>query len=527
PVPLTTYPGRETHPSFSPEGDRVAFAWEGENRDNWDIYVKLIGQETPLQLTDHPAEDTAPAWSPDGKWIAFERRDPQLGNQLVLISSIGGGERTVVEGLCGLAWRHVAWHPGGEHLVVSLREKLDSPCRLSLISLETGETSKLTQPAGAIRGDVHPAVSPDGRRVAFRRSLINHSSEIYAVDLLQSGEAAGEPRNIAAGFSPVWTADGKEIVFASGGDRPWKVSADGSEPRPVAYPLKGAQLALSPAGDRAAFVRWSADADIWQARLPDGADAMPLISSTYTDILPVYSPDGSRIAFSSSRSGYREIWVSESDGSNPVQLTKLKSALSANPYWSPDGSRIVFESLADNQRDIFVADANGAKTERLTNHPSQNIQPSWSRDGRWIYFSSNRSGERRIWKLPAEGGEPVPVTAEHGYYAAESVDGRTLYFADSPKLWGMPIDGGEPALVLEGVANGGINFTLAPGGVYFVRSDRRALGFYDFRSGSVQHLFDLPHSAAYGISIAPDADRSPFTQRRPAEADIMLVEGFE
>ncbi|MCP5115695.1 MAG: hypothetical protein GY953_33120, partial [bacterium] len=46
PVPLTTYPGRETHPSFSPEGDRVAFAWEGENRDNWDIYVKLIGQET-------------------------------------------------------------------------------------------------------------------------------------------------------------------------------------------------------------------------------------------------------------------------------------------------------------------------------------------------------------------------------------------------------------------------------------------------------------------------------------------------
>jgi serine/threonine protein kinase len=70
-IPLTTYPGREQQPSFSPDGNSVAFTWNGETEDNWDIWVKLIGPGSPQRLTTDPAIELSPAWSPDGRSIAL------------------------------------------------------------------------------------------------------------------------------------------------------------------------------------------------------------------------------------------------------------------------------------------------------------------------------------------------------------------------------------------------------------------------------------------------------------------------
>ena len=72
-VPLTSYAGFEASPSFSPDGNQVAFSWNGEKQDNFDIYVKLIGSPTPVRLTTDPAEDVSPAFSPDGRSIGFIR----------------------------------------------------------------------------------------------------------------------------------------------------------------------------------------------------------------------------------------------------------------------------------------------------------------------------------------------------------------------------------------------------------------------------------------------------------------------
>ena len=89
PVPLTTYAGREMQASFSPDGNQVAFVWNGEKQDNFDLYVKLIGSDTLLRLTSNPAPDFKPAWSPDGRSIAFLREFSATRAAVFLIPAIG------------------------------------------------------------------------------------------------------------------------------------------------------------------------------------------------------------------------------------------------------------------------------------------------------------------------------------------------------------------------------------------------------------------------------------------------------
>jgi Tol biopolymer transport system component len=70
-APLTTFPGWEGQPSFSPDGKQVAFSWNGPQEDNYDIYVMLVGTAMPVRLTTDPTRDAYPAWSPDGRSLLF------------------------------------------------------------------------------------------------------------------------------------------------------------------------------------------------------------------------------------------------------------------------------------------------------------------------------------------------------------------------------------------------------------------------------------------------------------------------
>jgi Transcriptional regulatory protein, C terminal/WD40-like Beta Propeller Repeat len=90
PVPLTAYPGAQYGAAFSPDGRQVAFAWNGVEEDNFDIYVKANGSDSLRRLTEDPAADLSPAWSPDGRWIAF-LRDLSQGRVAIMMVPAAGG----------------------------------------------------------------------------------------------------------------------------------------------------------------------------------------------------------------------------------------------------------------------------------------------------------------------------------------------------------------------------------------------------------------------------------------------------
>jgi len=539
-VPFTSFPGRETQPSFSPDGNQIAFEWNGEKEDNWDIYVKVIGTESVLRLTTHPGIDWAPAWSPDGRHIAFHRHT-ESEDAIFLVAVLGGPERKLCSMQLGALFREQAasWSPDGKLLALSEPVPGQEYLRISLLSVESLERRAVTSPPVSMRGDFYPAFSPDGRTLAFLRGQAVGVKEIHLVSL-----PGGEPRRLTHGnthiFGLTWTPDGAHIIFSSNPLGPlslWKLSTSGGEPQMLDVGTDGASYpTLSRDGRRLAYVQESGgDTNIWQFEVPGvpgrGRPPTKLIASSQMDQGPQFSSDGKKIVFASSRSGANEIWICDADGSNLLKLTSFADA--GTPRWSADGRHVVFDHVLEGQSDIGVVSVEGGSPRRLTAEKSNDVVPSWSRDGRWIYFASNRTGTWQVWKMPAEGGQAVQVTNEGGYDAFESFDGKTLYYAKGlmvPGLWQVPVDGGEETPVLEQLGAGLYGYWgLTKDGIYFYNARTRAIEFFNFATRKVTKVATPdgePLSFNPGFSVSPDGQRILFTQIDNVSSDIMLVENF-
>lgn len=549
-TPLTAYVGIEILPAFSPDGKQVAFAWNGEKGDNFDIYVKLVDTGTPHRLTTHPADDSFPTWSPDGSHIAF-RRHTQDSDAVYLIPSLSGLERKIVDIFPRLLGPRV----GGDGLTYSLDGKsvavpdksaAGEPFSIVLISTETGEKHTLTSPPAGSVGDNTPVFSPDGSQLAFSRISAQGVEDIYLMRV-----SGGEPRRLTFDNRDIrdldWTADGSEIVFTSnreGDTGLWRVSAVGGAPERLVTAVGSeiARLSLSRKGDRLAYSQHFVDTNIWRVELAGtkGKVSPPtmLISSSKSDSAPQYAPDGKRITFRSDRSGSLEIWVCEADGSNPVQLTNFSGRQTGSPRWSPDGKEIAFDARGEGDPDIFLISAEGGRPRRLTEDSAEEIAPSWSRDGRWIYFESNRSGSTEIWKLPANGGEARQVTKGGGSVANESIDGKFLYYTkgrNAAGIWRVPVEGGEATLVVDTHKAGYWSaWTVVEKGIFFLTAEKQArpaIEFFSLTTGRVTEVAALakpfqPWTNPDGVSVSPDGRWILYTQEDRADMDIMLVENF-
>src|SRR2546425_3640876 len=541
-VPFTTFPGRELQPTFSPDGNQIAFAWNGEKRDNFDIYVKIVNTGTPpLRLTSNPADDLFPAWSPDGRQIAFVR---QSGSEIsiFLVPALGGPERKLYSGTSAFLSLYeygnaLSWSPDGKYLAFSGQRSLREPNSIFLLSSESLETRQITKPPAGFLGDSTPAFSPDGKVLAFVRGASSRDVEIYVVPA-----AGGEPKRLTfdnrSGRSLAWTADGREILFsmwASATFRLWRVSAAGGAPEQLAVGEGGSTLAISRQGDHLAYSQESRDTDIWRVGTSGSTSMRPtrLISSTRLDYGPQYSPDSKRIAFTSGRSGSNEIWLCDADGLNPVQLTSFAGPDVGSPRWSPDGRQVAFDSVATGNRDIFVVSVEGGKPRRLTEDSSDEVRPSWSRDGRSIYFGSNRTGDWQVWKAPAEGGKAVQVTQQGGREAIESFDGNLLYYTKSfgiPGIWKVPVTGGDETRVLDEALQG--FWALLDNGIYFVNpktTPHPIIDFFNFatvRTSQVAVIDKELQLTSPSLAVSPDGRWLLYAEVDNFENDIMLVENF-
>jgi serine/threonine protein kinase/Tol biopolymer transport system component len=548
-VALTSYPGIERYPAFSPDGRQIAFSWNGEKQDNEDIYVRLVGSGAPLRLTTDPAPDTSPAWSPDGTQIAFLRTQ---GDQttVYITPALGGQERKVFSfhpvpslGLWYLT-PTLRWSPDGQWLAIPQLDSGDTNA-ISLVHVGRGEQRRLVSSQVTAGRLYWPTFSPKGDLLAYAACPGERSCDVNLLELGRDYAPKGGPRRLTRQGATVegiaFTADGQALIYGAALDLAsssflWRVPVSGSaQPERVEITGGGAiHPAVSPDGTRLAYSRSEPDVHIWQFR--EGAAPRPVLSSTNTDVDPAYSPDGKRVAFSTARSGKgSELWVANADGTNPIGLTDANGRMLGSPRWSPDGRWIAFDAQGeDGHWDVYLIDSAGGQPRCLTPPQSDENLPSWSRDGKWIYFASNRTGRYEIWRMPAGGGESVQITTEGGLQSAESWDGKTLYYSKdlgySRPLFARPLAGGAERKALESVV--GLSFAVAEDGIYYVYRPEAIssfgfeIRFRDSATGKDRVLYRSELAAVQGLAVSPDRKTILYCAAARINANLMMVENF-
>jgi Tol biopolymer transport system component/tRNA A-37 threonylcarbamoyl transferase component Bud32 len=537
--PLTSFPGDETQAAFSPDGQRIAFVWSGENNENSDIYVKPLEGSSYNRLTTDLRDDFSPVWSPDGKRIAFLRVSDT--DTSVYVSPAEGGVHGKITSLSPsrieAVGRHLDWSADGKYLAATDRRSADEPFGIVLIEVATGHKIQVTAPPKGMIGDSSPTFSPDGKTLAFIRAVSSAVDDIYIVPV-GGGPVTPLTSDKKYIISVAWSTDGQHVLFSSnraGSHMLWRVPITGGAPERV--PVRGENAsdpAFSRDGKKMAYSQFYLDSNIWRIER-EGGEPQKLIASTQQDSNPHISPDGTQIAFRSSRSGSNEIWVADSNGRNERQLTKFGGPLTGTPRWSPDGRTIVCDARPDGQPDIYVVDVATKAALRITSEPTEDVVPSFSRDGKWVYFASNRGGSWQVWKAASSGGSAEQVTKGGGFAAFESPDSKYIYYAKGRSvagLWRLPVSGGVEEPVLKqlkpgywgwwGICNAGIVFADREPGQAIVTISLLQLPAKSFRPYAI--ISKPIVTGGPGLAVPDDCSYLLVSQADSSGSDIMMVE---
>lgn len=372
---------------------------------------------------------------------------------------------------------------------------------------------KLTQLTFAEGVEQWPAWSPDGQQLLYvgdrdgQRKLI--------VRTISSGDERTITRDSYDYIQPSWSGDGKYIAVVRGrnpGDHLEPGDLDGT------FAEKG---------------------DIWRIDVATGKQTK--ISDNAFN--PAYSPDGRRLAFDAAWSGARRIWISDSEGGNPRQVTSDSSeaVAHAEPSWSPDGKRLAFRRLEKTASDLVMVDLASQKSQWITHDNVLDMNPAWASDGRSIYYSSAGGGGLNVWRLAvnADGereGTPQQLTTGAGddINPALSPDGKELAFsvrAFDSDVWRLPVDPAtgrptsQPQQVTATTRVESRGAWSPDGSMIAFNTDRRGemnLWVRSLTSGTERQITSGP-GGDYQPNWSPDSRTLAFFSARSGNSDIWSV----
>ncbi len=427
------------------------------------------------------------AISPDGKYVAYVTGEVSFfGRETLWVRQVGTGSDVQIVPPADVRYGGLTFSRDGDFLYVSEWEHKDSSLGTLYKIPALGGTGKRLIVDVADYGypydEVNPVtLSPDGKQVAFLRdSKATSETALMVANEDGSGEKQLAVRKSPNGFLGMvaWSPNGKTIATAvdnteagvryaslvevpvqGGAERPltqqrWLWIADlawvpdgrgllaytqerregpiqivyvsyaNGEVRRITNDLNYYHDASVTADSRVvAAVQFEYSFEAWVAPMAALDSAKP-ITSDGRGGAPTWSPDGRIVYFSYSDGN---IWVMESDGSNPKQLTSNAGGGNFWPRVSPDNHYIVFDSDRTGSEQIWRMDSDGNNPKQLTASPVQNSLPNCSPDGKWVVYSKWR-GEKGVWKVPIEGGDPVRISDAEALNPTISPDGKIIAY---------------------------------------------------------------------------------------------------
>ena len=492
PRQLTTDPGLNYNPVFSPDGRWIVFT--SERRGNPDLYaLDLHNPGPPLLLTKSDAMEDAAAFSPDGKRLAFI--STREGNADIFVMPFQPGGPDASAGAQNLT-RHrdgnfnPAFSPDGKRIAFSSDRDGYREGDIYVMEADGSNVRRLTASPG---WDGSPAWSSDGEWIYF----YSQRDAIPGIYIMKA-DGSGQERIVAGpALSPAVSPQGR-VAYAAQQNGRWRifsVAGDGSDRRyesdweheywAPAYDPKSGRMVCQGDGDTAGASTLRSPVpgpflvdNQQEVQLPDRTLELWAIRGSFPSLDPTgrqlvfsehferivtsrldgsgqkvvfapgdasvwrpdWSKDGQWIACTvgptfAKPSARGDIWKFRPDGSEAINLTGKMGGNNGFPHFSPDGRRIVFRSGRDGNHEIYLMNADGTGARRLTDNEATDTMPAFSPDGKQIAFTSNRGGDYEIYTLDigADGkpGKLHRITHSPGFdtHRGYSPDGKWLVFA--------------------------------------------------------------------------------------------------
>jgi Tol biopolymer transport system component len=400
------------------------------------------------------------------------------------------------------------------------------------LDLRNGRSAPLIPPM-VEASDIWPALSPDGKRLAFVRMKLGFQPRIALFDLA-TRRLTVRPDEFEEIVSLAWAGDG-ERLFASGArgrengvwvsdltdDTIRRLPIDIDRVRRVA---NGAPNALIVESVTEWFHLYQVDLN--NSNLPP----VRLSASTAADTHASFAPDNRTLAVVSSRTGAPEIWLKRSNGSM-IQLTSLGADDLYDVSWSPSGDTLLFATRRGRLHAIHTLDVALRLRTDIVSDPAAKTDPVWSPDGRAIYYAAARGEGWRIWRTELATGRTTPVSPLGFVVARPSADGRYLYLSDrvAPRIERLSLADGTIETFFAGPPNmDPYAWRVTDDAIYFALSQLpsgNVLMEHRRRDGRERQIavteFLRPES---GLEISPDGSKLIFSRRALSEIDLIRVD---
>ena len=401
--PLTSDPGLELGPRFSPDGSRVAFALSGGGDGR--IVVQEV--ERAARIVIGAAGDgvrLSPVFLPDGRHLAFWRGG---GDTCAIVTwSLDAMRETGTLLDCTLKPRaRFDLSADGRWLVFSAQPREQFPAGLHLLEVPTGRIAALTAPEPGMGDDLQPRFSPDGRRIAFYRGNESHRS-LWVIDRAEGAAPRRVARPDGLSYGVAWL--GGEALLAAAdwyGFRALNlVDLATGESRLLG--ARGARFPDVAEDGTVVYEHASYAANLWRLGREGGSVAQPLWPSTRYSNQPELSPDGRRVAFASNRDGTDALYVAALVGS-PVRIAGDEGHRYLRPHWSADGRSVHAVRIATRpdgstiQQAVRIA-ADGTAHEVIAALGTAVGDVRETRDGRWLLWGETTGHAMRFMRAPIE-----------------------------------------------------------------------------------------------------------------------------
>jgi len=530
-------PGREVYPSISPDNKYLVYSWRRiGQRPN--LYIKAMdGLELPPKaLTFSEFYEGRVVWHPNSEDIYYQRKHWNYDQCEVVHQNIITMEPKVIATCTGEVDFSLTISPNGKYLAFIMESEDTKKPTVQLLDLENNAELSVLYQCGesCLYEDLDVEFSPDGNQLVISRTLDEGFNEdVFLFDIMkgqleQLTDTEGDIKGLA------WHPSGDRIVYSSNiaGKRDGYV---------ISLKDKTTQKLNIPGFSYPRFIPNSKDVIFhnWQvlsslATLSVDRDMattpFPLMHSEFSYHSPHYSERKNKLVFVSNESGFEEIWLSNVDGSERMQLTNLSSHLKF-PRWSHDGEYIAFlgPKTAGKKNSLYVLNVQTQIVSKMPSNFEQHFRPSWSIDDKAIIAAAKTDNKTSLYRFPIDHSQPEVLLNQKVKYAEQDANGLIWFTPGRNKgLWRFDPskEVPEPVQILD-KENFRVSYKweITSDGVYFQHdyANSHQIHYYNYETSSIKPIVQLPMGTIRriaSITYIPSEKKVVFTQLEFPKVDI-------